>query len=103
MANKNNGKMSLECHMYNEKYAILDAPIKTPFIQFTPEQAKIYFDWYLENIPNRIECLRAFTGIKLDYSPKSLISIWNWVIKNAKFEMTSINEARQNYGAKKYL
>ena len=54
------------------------------FFELTPKQAKEYFKWYMEAIPHRITLLWNYIQqdcpeIKaFDYSPESLISIWEW-------------------------
>lgn len=54
------------------------------FFELTPKQAKEYFKWYMEEIPHRITLLwnyiqRDCPEIKaFDYSPESLIPIWEW-------------------------
>lgn len=54
------------------------------FFELTPKQAKEYFKWYMEEIPHRITLLWNYIyqdcpEIKaFDYSPESLIPIWEW-------------------------
>lgn len=54
------------------------------FFELTPKQAKEYFKWYMEEIPHRLTLL--WNRIRqdcpeldpFDYSPESLIPIWEW-------------------------
>ena len=54
------------------------------FFELTPKQAKEYFKWYMEEIPHRLTLLwnyihQDYPEIKeFDYSPESLIPIWEW-------------------------
>jgi len=54
------------------------------FFELTPKQAKEYFKWYMEEIPHRLTLLWNYIHqdcpeIKeFDYSPESLIPIWEW-------------------------
>ncbi|MBQ7646073.1 MAG: hypothetical protein IJS94_02275 [Clostridia bacterium] len=71
------------------KYEITVPPIDKPFEQFTKEEAKEYFDWYISHIEERIDCLKKFSGVDLDYSMDSLVTIWSWFINNTKLRSTS--------------
>ena len=54
------------------------------FFELTPKQAKEYFKWYMEEIPHRLALLRNRIRQDcpelepFDYSPESLIPIWEW-------------------------
>lgn len=54
------------------------------FFELTPKQAKEYFLWYMNEIPNRIALLWEYMKQEhpetepFDYSPESLISLWEW-------------------------
>lgn len=67
-------------------YDLLIPPLKKPFEEFSKEEAQNYFDWYIGKIPERINYLRTYSGLQLDLSPESLITIWAWFLKNAKIE-----------------
>ena len=69
-------------------YDILIPPLKKPFEKFSKTEAKEYFDWYIGKIPERIDYLRAYSGLNLDLSPESLVTIWAWFLKNAEVEKT---------------
>ena len=54
------------------------------FFELTPKQAKEYFLWYTSEIPNRIALLWEYMKQEcpetepFDYSPESLIPLWEW-------------------------
>lgn len=54
------------------------------FFELTPKQAKEYFLWYKSEIPNRIALLWEYMKQEcpeaepFDYSPESLIPLWEW-------------------------
>lgn len=61
------------------------------FRDFTKEEAQFFYEWYLAEIPARIEELRRIyelTGggskADLDLSQESLIPLWSWFMKNAE-------------------
>lgn len=58
-----------------------------PFEEMTKKEAQIHFNWYLSEVPKRIELLsNAFletgggTSGDLDFSQKSLMNLWSWFI-----------------------
>lgn len=73
-------------------YNLLEPPFNIkPFREMNKSEAQIHFDWYIQQIPKRIQMLSdAFEltggGNKedLDYSPESLVKVWNWFIQNAE-------------------
>lgn len=68
-------------------YPLMDPPDYKPYDDMTRAEAKKHLEWYVNQIPERLELLRnAFeeTGggkkEKLDYSVESLRTIWEWFI-----------------------
>lgn len=68
-------------------YYLMDPPFGSkPFREMSKKEAKIHFDWYVSEIPNRIQMLKdafEFDGGNprlLDLTPKSLILLWQWFI-----------------------
>lgn len=52
-----------------------------PFEEFSKEQAKEYFEWYMSRIGHRIQVLEQYVRwegfeIAFDYSPDSLVPLW---------------------------
>lgn len=60
------------------------------FDEMNKKEAKEHFEWYISEIPNRIEILKTIYeergGKKenLDYSIKSLEGLWKWYLKNVE-------------------
>lgn len=55
------------------------------------KDAKKHFDWYISEVPKRIEQLRLLlvnfeseSSVILDFTPQSLIELWNWYINNVE-------------------
>jgi hypothetical protein len=68
-------------------YPLMDPPDYKPYDDMIRAEAKKHLEWYVNQIPERLELLRnAFeeTGggkkEKLDYSVESLSTIWGWFI-----------------------
>lgn len=72
----------------NMVYDILIPPLDKPFSEFSSTEAKSFFDWYVGNIPHRIEYLQSFSNINLNLSVDSLVPLWNWFLLNASIERT---------------
>ncbi len=76
------------------EYLLMQPPFEMkPFKDMTKKEAQSHFDWYVWEIPTRIELLKnaysATSGIEkedLDYSSESLIKLWQWYINNADIE-----------------
>lgn len=67
-------------------YPLMEPPFEIkPFKQMSKTEAKAHFEWYISELPNRIDLLgKAFelTSGKskdmLDFSPPSLTPLWEW-------------------------
>ncbi len=83
------------------KYDILVPPFDRTPEQMTVAQTKKYFEWYISQIPSRVDyvsvkcehSLRLSKG-KINLSPESLILVWKWFISIAEIE--EISEERLN-------
>lgn len=69
----------------------MDPPFEVkPFEKMSAKEAKKHFKWYVLEVPNRINLLSVLftaTGGKgnlLDFSPMSLISLWQWFLTHIK-------------------
>lgn len=53
-----------------------------PFEEMNKKEAKQHFEWYISQIPERIEVLKELTEhkISLDYSKESLIPLFAWYL-----------------------
>lgn len=61
------------------------------FDEFTKQEAKEYFEWYVNQTDDRIDYLKNYIlkeedDITFDYSPESLIPIWSWYEKKIMLE-----------------
>lgn len=88
------------------KYVAPEPPIEEgDFLTFTKKEAEIYFNWYVEHIGDRIRYLSKYVhfqcqSIELDFSINSLITIWNWYVKQIEVEKYTQDELEEI--AKKY-
>lgn len=67
-----------------------------PFKDMTKREAQSHFDWYIGEIPNRIDLLKnAYSAMsgrdkeELDYSSESLFKLWQWYVNNLEVEEKS--------------
>jgi len=74
-------------------YSLLDPPDVKRYDDMTRTEAKKHLEWYLSQIPERLELLKdafEFTGggakEKLDYSVESLRIMWEWFIPQVTTE-----------------
>jgi hypothetical protein len=82
------------------EYIFMQPPFEVkPFKEMTKKDAKKHFDWYVGNIPNRIEMLRNAYEVTdggrkedLDLSSESLVKVWNWYINKAEINEKSKEE-----------
>lgn len=69
-------------------YGILLPPVTKNLDRLTKEEAQAYFDWFTGKLDERVEYLRTFSKCNLDYTPKSLVPLWAWFLRNAEIEIT---------------
>ncbi|WP_433958715.1 hypothetical protein [Cytobacillus horneckiae] len=70
------------------EYPLMTPPFEIkPFKKMTKKEAQIHFEWYICEVPERVELVRRAyfeTGggnlENLDFSPQSLINLWTWFI-----------------------
>lgn len=82
------------------QYKMMIPPFKIDeYSKLTKQQAQEYFDWFIQQIPERIEILLGAiksSGEKnleqFDMTPESLISLWSWLKKNIKTTLKSQDE-----------
>lgn len=74
-------------------YPLMDPPEYKPYDDMTRAEAKKHLEWYVNQIPERLELLRnAFEetggGAKeeLDYSTESLRILWKWFVTQVTTE-----------------
>ena len=69
-------------------YKILIPPVSKPYAKFTINEAKKYFEWYINQIPFRIKYLEEVSECRLDMTSQSLVSLWQWFLNSAEVEDT---------------
>ncbi|NPC93597.1 hypothetical protein HOO54_15465 [Bacillus sp. WMMC1349] len=82
----------------------MDYPLTAPpfkmkdFEEMTKKEANEFFDWFIEEIPSRIEVLKEQTEhkIKLDYSKESLIDLFTWYLSQITVYELSEEEIQAN-------
>lgn len=77
-----------------------------PFPDMSAKEARNYFDWYVDEIPKRLDLLsRAFEATGggqrdlLDLSPGSLIDLWGWFLPQIVVERKAPGVLREEVDA----
>lgn len=70
------------------EYAIIIPPLEKKVNQLSKSEAREYFDWFTSKLCERVEYLRQYTNLNLDYSSESLVKLWAWFINRAEIEYT---------------
>ena len=76
------------------------------FFELTPKRAKEYFLWFKNEIPNRITMLWEYMKEErpesqpFDYSPESLILLWDWY--ETKIKQAPKTKKEIEYSVSKY-
>lgn len=86
--------------MKDQSYTLMISPVSTSksFDDFTKEEAKQYFDWYVAQSDVRIKQLQRYivetgmSGIVLDGTIESLIPLWKWFEGNIRTEKKNEEE-----------
>lgn len=73
------------------------------FDELNKKQAEKFFQWYTGQINNRIDILKKYIdcevdGILLDFSPQSLIPLWEWYEQQIVIELKSDEELKYESG-----
>ena len=78
-------------------YPVMKPPFEfKDFESMNKKEAKQYFDWYLSQIPERIEILKKVSDnqIALDYSKESLIPLFSWFLSTVTIYRLSKEEIK---------
>lgn len=74
-------------------YDILIPKLDKSIYQLSDEEAAIYFEWFIEKIPERVAYISKVCaqelGVseeKMDLSPESLMLLWKWFRRRSKTE-----------------
>jgi hypothetical protein len=83
-------------------YNLMEPPFSyKPFVEMNKKEAQEYFNWFINEIPNRVILLRKAYEINnvdigsLDYTPLSLINLWKWFIPKIKTVNLTKNELKE--------
>ena len=75
------------------QYDLLVPPFNEDVTTMTGKQAKEYYDWFLQHIPERVDYFTKRCEDDLDlpahsinYDPESLVPIWKWFLSTARLE-----------------
>lgn len=84
------------------EYEMDFSPTGIDYDSWDKRTADKYFKWYMQQLPVRTEYLRKRVAddlqmelSRLDYSPQSLIPVWDWYILTAIIEQTPKKEIRK--------
>ena len=76
-------------------YDYLVLPLEKSIYDLTPAQARRYFEWYMEKLPERVAYVSRVCAkellipqARMDCSPESLILLWRWLRRRAKTELS---------------
>jgi hypothetical protein len=90
----------------SEKYILISSPFdfSIKFSETTKIQAKMYYEWYINEIQNRVEILnnyvissKKFTNWRSDYSYDSLGMLGEWFYQNIGTRKRTEQEINQIY------
>ena len=83
----------MQWHFKKLNYDILVPKLDKSIFDLSEEETDIYFKWFMEQIPVRIEYISQVCARELripieylDCSPESLRLLWKWFLKRAKTE-----------------
>jgi len=71
------------------------------FFAMNKDEAEQHFRWYLSEVPDRIALLKEFIAKSgcntetMDYSPNSLICLWDWYLNNVSIVLKNRWEYEQ--------
>ena len=79
------------------RYEPLVPPINKPICTFTEDETKCFFDWYMQNIPNRIKYLAQqcrlpayINSESYEWKTEHLLTIWKWFYKSVVIQCDPI-------------
>ena len=96
----------MQWHMRKLTYDILIPKLGKSIFQLTEEEAEAYFEWYMEQVPQRVAYVSRVCAKelhipveRLDCSPESLLLIWKWFRKRARTEPGILSEEDKKHPA----
>lgn len=85
------------------EYEMMISPFEyVEFKELKKKEAQAYFEWYIGQIEHRIQVLKNYVlsegaDIVFDYSPESLIPLWEWYEKRIKIIDKTSEELAYDY------
>lgn len=104
-----NWKMRCICPLIREKrdmemkYEVMELPFKLHhFDELSKKQADRFYKWYVGQISHRIDVLKKYVHIEekeiaFDFSPESLIPLWEWFEQKIAIEEKTEEELKNEY------
>ena len=98
--------MRSELRIEYNKLEIPDIVLEKHFWDFTKKETEAYFQWFMSIKDERIEVLKNYIeeegneNIKFDYTPESLIPLWDWYVEHivmVKKTEEEIEQERSQY------
>ncbi|MGK9391342.1 hypothetical protein [Bacillus sp. RK1064] len=77
------------------EYTLMEPPVTVEsFENLSKKEAKIHFEWFINQIPDRIEVLKKVTNGEVDFNftPESLIDIYSWFLSQVEIYELSEEE-----------
>ncbi|MFP3325312.1 hypothetical protein R0K05_19825, partial [Planococcus sp. SIMBA_160] len=74
-------------------YPLMEPPFEVGSHELlSKKKAQILFDWFIDEIPQRISVLEEFTNGEVDfnYTPESLIEVYSWYL--SQIEIYELSE-----------
>lgn len=96
----------MQWHFKQLTYDILIPKLGKSIFKLTEEEAAAYFEWYMEQVPQRVSYVSQVCAKELhipvermDCSPESLLLLWKWFRKRAKTEPAILSEEEKKHPA----
>ncbi|GAB1304013.1 hypothetical protein [Bacillus altitudinis] len=80
-------------------YPLMEPPVTVEsFENLSKKEAEIHFEWFINQIPDRIEILKNVTNGEVDFNftPESLIDIYSWFLSQVEiYELSEEENGRE--------
>jgi hypothetical protein len=73
------------------------------YSKLSKKLAETHFNWFISQVPSRIDQLKEFTRIGLDFNPDSLIELWKWFINHVEINEKSDEEIERELAGTEWL
>lgn len=83
-------------------YPLMQPPLVIEeYSKLTKKEAQQHFDWFISQIPQRIEILKKHSQVNLNRSPESLIHIWEWFHNKIEIVNKTAEELEEEFRSTK--